>query len=273
MPSFIEYIVAELSPFYEAAEAQSIAWWIAEELTGQTRTELILHDDCKITEKNPYLQEILARLRQKEPIQYIFGEMQWRGLTLKVTRDTLIPRPETAELVDLIIAEHHEPSSVLDIGTGSGCIAIALKKERPLWSLTAIDKSDKALSIAKINAERHHVDIYFELCDILQYMPSDTAYLYDIIVSNPPYVRPSDETDSSAAIWEPKDAVFVPENDPLLFYRRIAQLKLGKFVYFEINEALSHQTALILNQLGYQDIHIKLDSYGKNRFITCRLAE
>lgn len=273
MPSLVQYIIKELRPFYEGSEAQSIAWWVAEEITGQTQTELILHGDCKITEKNPHLQEILARLRKKEPIQYIFGETQWRGLSLKVTRDTLIPRPETAELVDLIIAENHEPASIIDIGTGTGCIAIALKKERPCWSITAIDKSEGALQVAGQNAERHHVNILFQSCDILQNIPSNTGYLYDIVVSNPPYVRPSDETDTSAGTWEPKEAIFVPESDPLLFYRRIAELKIGRVLYFEINEKLSLPTADVLNQLGYQDIRLKSDSYGKERFITCRLVK
>ncbi len=272
MPQIVRYISSELLPYYEAAEARALAWWVAEEITHKTQTELILLSDCKITEKNPYLQEILARLRKKEPIQYIFGTTQWRGLNLKVNPATLIPRPETAELVDLILRENHSQASVLDIGTGTGCIAIALKMARPSWTITAIDKSHDALQVAIHNGEKHRVTIRWQEQDIFQKVPSNTEEQYDIVVSNPPYVHPSDETDESASHWEPQNAIFVPEKDPLCFYRQIGSLRLGRTLYFEINENLAHETAAMLEETNYTDIRIIKDSYGKDRFITCRLC-
>ena len=274
MNTLVQSIEQGLKPLFSEEESRSLAWWIAEEVTGKNQTQLLLDEtDCKDTKYSSYIEKILLRLQQKEPIQYIFGHTCWRGLDLKVTPATLIPRPETAELVDWILGEHSSPVRILDIGTGSGCIALALKFSRPLWDVHAIDISEKALAVAKENAQRLALDVTFTQADVLNHQSPITNQPYDIVVSNPPYVRPSDEVGESVRLHEPHSALFVPEDDPLLFYRAIAKRRLGKEVYFEINECLADETQAMLQQEGYTDIEVRKDSYGKNRFIRARVAE
>ena len=275
MNTLVQSIEQGLRPLFSEEESRSLAWWIAEEVTGKTQTQLLLDEtDCKDTKYSSYIEKILLRLQQKEPIQYIFSHTCWRGLDLKVTPATLIPRPETAELVDWILSEHpSSPLRVLDIGTGSGCIALALKASRPLWEVQAIDISEEALAVARENAKRLNLDVTFIQDDILNHNSQFTIHKYDVVVSNPPYVRPSDEVGESVHLHEPHTALFVPEDDPLLFYREIAKRRLGREVYFEINELLGHETQAMLIQEGYTDIEVRQDSYGKNRFIRARVAE
>ena len=278
MNTLVQSIEQRLRPLFSEEESRSLAWWIAEEVTGKTQTQLLLDEtDCKDTKYSSYIEKILLRLQQKEPIQYIFGHTCWRGLDLKVTPATLIPRPETAELVDWILSEHpSSPLRVLDIGTGSGCIALALKASRPLWNVQGMDISEEALAVARENAKHLNLDVTFTQADVFRLSTLSEAVFrlsYDVVVSNPPYVRPSDEVGESVRLHEPHTALFVPEDDPLLFYREIAKRRLGKEVYFEINECLGHETQAMLIQEGYTDIEVKQDSYGKNRFIRARVAE
>jgi len=195
------------------------------------------------------------------------------GLHLRVTPDTLIPRPETAELVSLVqqalngLAGDAMPR-VLDIGTGSGCIAIALKQHCPAADVTAMDISAAALAIACENAATNNVSIRFIEQDIL----TDFAFTpYDIVVSNPPYVRASDEMGENVRRYEPAAALFVPEDDPLLFYRRIASLHIGRQLYFEVNEHLAREVGKVMQEKGYTYINIYKDIYGKQRFVSGRL--
>ena len=168
MKEIITYITSQLIDLYPQDEAQALAWWIVEESTGLSRNEILT--GCKGTKNIPNLQTIIDRLHQFEPIQYIFGHTVWHGLDLKVTPATLIPRPETAELVDRIIHAHLDPEKkqlkVLDVGTGSGCIAIALKKAYPHWSVKGIDISEAAIEVAKVNAKRNGVEVEFGIADI-----------------------------------------------------------------------------------------------------------
>ena len=245
-----------------------MAWWIMEETTGMSRSQLLC--GCKDTKIIPNLEIILSRLRRKEPIQYVFGHTLWNGLDLQVNPATLIPRPETAEVVVYLLRSTQDradmPLRVLDIGTGSGCIAIALKKARPHWEVHGIDISGETLSVAKHNAERNRTEVQFGRKDIL----SDEIGDFDIIVSNPPYICEQEKKDMERNVldYEPALALFVPDNDPLLFYRRIASLRKAPLLFFEINEMYAQETTELLRSLGYTDIHLIYDIYGKPRIVS-----
>ncbi len=305
--SQISNIQSALQAAYPADEANALAWWIAEELTGLSRTELQF--GCKGTNFSSHMQEIetiIDRLLHFEPIQYIFGHTLWNGLDLKVTPSTLIPRPETAELVERIsnfkfqISNFKSPFKVLDVGTGSGCIAIALKKAHPEWSVTGIDISPEAIEVAKENARRNNVEVDFYVADILSPSMGESEgasnlkfqisnLKYDVVVSNPPYICESEKVSMKSNVldYEPSSALFVPDSDPLLFYRRIAELQTRRspnskqgethppkplFLFFEINEAYGPQLSAMLGSIGYTDIQIHKDIYGKDRIIEARMA-
>lgn len=277
----------QLQAAYPEDEARSLAWWIMEELTGKSRTELQF--GCKDTAFSPIMQEksqeIISRLLHFEPIQYIFGHTLWCGLDLLVTPATLIPRPETAELVERInkptqTLPEGKALKVLDIGTGSGCIAIALKKAHPSWSVTGIDISPEAIAIARENARRNKVEVNFQVADIFDFNEENSKY--DLVVSNPPYICESEKTSMRPNVlnFEPSSALFVPDSDPLKFYRRIAELfslplegkGRERGLFFEINETYGPQLSAMLDSLGYTDIQIHKDIYGKDRIIEARMA-
>ena len=270
MKELINDITDQLKVAYPEDEARALAWWIVEESTGLSRSQLLC--DCKSTKNISDFQIIIEKLLHFEPIQYIFGHTLWCGLDLKVTPATLIPRPETAELVDRI-TNYQLPITncrVLDIGTGSGCIAIALKKAHPEWQVTGMDISEEAIKVARENARRNKVEVDFRVADIF----SDGIGDFDIVVSNPPYIceREKSSMRPNVLAYEPATALFVPDNDPLRFYRRIAELKLGKFLFFEINEAYPQELSDMLAELGYTDIQLTNDIYGKPRIIEGRMA-
>ena len=269
MKQLINHISSLLEAAYPQEEAQALAWWIVEEETGLSRSQLLC--GCKDTAFSPHMQTIVDRLLHFEPIQYIFGHTLWCGLDLKVTPATLIPRPETSELVEKVESRKWkvEGVKVLDIGTGSGCIAIALQKAHPDWQVTGIDISEEAIAIAKENAKRNHVEVDFQVADIFDFNGD-----FDIIVSNPPYICESEKANMRRNVldYEPASALFVPDSDPLLFYRRIAELKLGKYLFFEINEAYPAEMEVMLRENGYTDIQITKDIYGKPRIIEARMA-
>ena len=274
MKELINHITAQLATVYPEDEAQALAWWIMEEETGLSRSQMLT--GCKGTTNFSNLQAKIERILHFEPIQYIFGHTLWNGLDLKVTPATLIPRPETAELVEKVerLKVKGERLKVLDIGTGSGCIAIALKKAHPEWQVTGIDISEEAIEVAKENAKRNGVEVEFLVADIFNLQSSISNLQYDIIVSNPPYICESEKADMRPNVlnYEPATALFVPDNDPLKFYRRIAELKLGKHLFFEINEAYPDELSAMLSELGYTDIQITNDIYGKPRIIEARMA-
>ena len=282
MNVIIRSIASQLEAVYPADEAEALAWWVAEETSGLTRTQLQF--GCKDTTFLRDTQEIIDRLLHFEPVQYIFGHTLWNGLDLKVTPATLIPRPETAELVEEIIKSKVESQKskvrVLDIGTGSGCIAIALKKRRPEWQVTGIDISAEAIGVARENAARNNVEVNFLVADILSdETEGNDQIVHDqmvnIVVSNPPYIRESEKSSMKPNVLnhEPSSALFVPDDDPLRFYRRIASLRLGRYLFFEINENLSDETGDLLRSLGYTDIRLSHDIYGKPRIIQAQLPE
>ena len=287
MKTILEHIVTRLTPFYGPQEARELAFWIIEETTGMNRFDVSMH---KGTKNIPELEIILKKLSEYVPVQYIFGHTEWLGLDIKLTPATLIPRPETAELVTLIChsqhstlntqhstlnSQHstlntqHSTLNVLDLGTGSGCIALALKQRHPEWQVAGLDNSREALSIARTNATRNNLDVHFFYADIL----TDDIGHYDLIVSNPPYIRPSERDSMSAntLLHEPAQALFVPENDPLVFYRRIAEMHAADELWFEINEHLANEMITRMQQSGYE-AQCLTDSYGKQRFIHAQFS-
>ena len=279
MKAVLEHIVARLTPFYPPHEARELAYWIIQETTGMSRFDVTL---STAEQDIPNLEIILQKLCQYVPIQYIFGHTEWLGLDLQVTEATLIPRPETAELVQLVsskksdIRSQKSAFSVLDIGTGCGCIALALKQRHPEWKVVGLDISAEAIDIARANAERHHLDVQFVQADIFsdEFCAPVTFHLspFNLIVSNPPYIRPSERCTMSENTlrYEPATALFVPEDDPLCFYRRIAELNCAPELWFEISETQGEALVRLMQQTGYQAECLK-DMYGKQRFIHATL--
>ena len=289
--SQISNLQSQLEAVYPKDEALALAWWTMEEMTGLSRTQLQF--GCKDTTFSPYMQEKLreniSRLLHFEPVQYIFGHTLWNGLDLKVTPATLIPRPETAELIEQIsnlnsqISNLKSPVKVLDIGTGSGCIAIALKKAHPQWQVTGMDISAEAIEVARENAQRNGVEVNFIQADIFSDGIGGIEH-FDIVVSNPPYICESERKDMRPNVleFEPATALFVPDSDPLRFYRRIAELfalplqgngQEWGYLFFEINEAYASETEQLLRQKGYTDVRITRDIYGKERIIECKIKK
>ena len=284
LQSQISNLQSQLESVYPEDEARSLAWWIVEEETGLSRAQLLT--GCKDTAFSPHMQIIVDRLLHFEPIQYIFGHTLWNGLDLLVTPATLIPRPETAELVERIVGNQEFrddgiPRKILDVGTGSGCIAIALKKAHPEWQVTGIDISPEAIEVARENARRNNVEVNFEVTDIFSF--NFHLSPFNLIVSNPPYIRECEKVSMRPNVlnFEPATALFVPDNDPLKFYRKIAQLfartpytihHTPKYLFFEINEAYPAELSAMLDQLGYTDIKVTNDIYGKPRIIEARMV-
>lgn len=259
---------------YAETEASALARWILEEEFGFSTLELYAGKDTDFPmEKRNRLNDILVRLARFEPIQYIIGKTEFCGLTLKVSSDVLIPRPETAELVDWIVSDCPQSGlRVLDIGTGSGCIAITLAERMVEAEVSAWDISEKALAVARENALHNNVRIAFSCMDVFN-EPIGTS-VFDIIVSNPPYITESEraEMERNVLDYEPETALFVPDTDPLRFYRRIAHignqmLKPGGKLFFEINRAYGSETAAMLKYGGYSQVEVRSDSYGNARMI------
>ena len=274
----------ELSPIYDEMEAASFFYLILEHLHQLKRIDLALNPEIEISESDiDQWERLLSGLKMEKPIQYLLGETEFYGLKFKVNENVLIPRPETEELVELIIVESQkskvESLKILDIGTGSGCIAISLAKNLPNAEVFAIDVSEKALETAKENAASNGVEVTFIQQNILEItnLTFDLGLsTFDLIVSNPPYVRmlEKEEIKPNVLEYEPHLALFVEDNDALLFYRKIAQLakdnlsENGK-LYFEINQYLGKETVDLLDGLGFKNIELIKDIYGNNRIVRC----
>ncbi len=265
-----------LSPIYSKGEIKNIIRIIFENLKNYSQVDIIMNQDEVLSD---YIKQkidvILKRLLNREPIQYIFSEAYFQGMTLKVSPDTLIPRPETEELVDIIIKENTKSDlHILDIGTGSGAIAIALARALRFPVVDAIDISSGAIDIAKENAISLKVKINFMIKDILS-IENPPENIYDIIVSNPPYITNEEKTSMEVNVldYEPHSALFVPDNEPLLFYTAISSyakqaLRPGGRIYFEINNKFGKETANLLSDCGFTSVNITKDMYGLDRFVS-----
>ncbi|MBE6292517.1 MAG: peptide chain release factor N(5)-glutamine methyltransferase [Bacteroidales bacterium] len=248
-------------------------------MLGISSTAYYLKEEVTLTtEQGTLLQGIIDRLRQGEPLQYIEGKAPFCGMEFAVNSSVLIPRPETAELADWIVCEHAtQHPRILDLGTGSGCIAIALSKQLPQATIEACDISAEALTIAKENARMNEAPVSFFTHDMLD-LGTPLPHSYDILVSNPPYIRQSEAADMSIQVteWEPHTALFVPDDDALRFYRAIAELgqtealRPGGHIYVEINQALGKETVALFEAYGYQDVELRKDIYGNERMIGVR---
>ena len=265
-----------LASCYPPGEINGMEMAMLDNLLNYSRVDAILHANDEmptfIAEK---FTTIADRLLRHEPIQYILGDAYFHGHHFRVTPATLIPRPETEELIDMIADENTAADlRVLDIGTGSGCIAISLAIALRFAEVSAIDISPDALAIAKENAKKLKARVIFRQADILT-LPVPEAPCYDIIVSNPPYITDSEraEMDNNVLDYEPHPALFVPDNDPLLFYRAIAQYATGALspggkLYFEINSRFPQETCKLLTDYGFTDTKAINDYRGLPRFVT-----
>jgi len=268
-----------LKNIQDEQEIESFFFILTEYLHNLKRVDLALNPNFELSDAEVEKWNIiLADLQQEKPIQYITGEAWFYGLQFEVNENTLIPRPETEELVEWIlnspITHHPSPITILDIGTGTGCIPISLKANLPQANVSAIDVSEKALEVAKRNAVSNKVEINFIQTNILEV--EDLNQHFDVIVSNPPYVRnlEKEEIKKNVLDYEPHLALFVEDTDALLFYRKIAQLALKNLapnglLFFEINQYLGKETVELLENLGFKNIELKKDMYGNDRMIRC----
>ena len=274
------HFFSELQTIQEESEIESFFFILTEYLLNLKRIDISLNPDFEVSETDlEKWKTIISELKTEKPIQYITGEAWFYGYRFEVNENTLIPRPETEELVEWIVeSTKHEAGSlklnILDIGTGSGCIPISLKKEIPNAGVFTIDVSEKALEMARKNALDHAVEVNFMLKNILE--TDSLVGKYDVIVSNPPYVRnlEKQEIKKNVLAYEPHLALFVEDSDALLFYRKIAQLALtsltpnGK-LFFEINQYLGKETVALLENLGFKNIELRKDFVGNDRMICC----
>jgi release factor glutamine methyltransferase len=279
-------------------EIESFFFILTEYLHNLKRVDVALNPNFELSEAEVgKWNAILAQLQQEKPIQHITGEAWFYGLKFEVNENTLIPRPETEELVEWIIeswkleagswkSENQKRINVLDIGTGTGCIPITLKTNLPQANVSAIDVSENALEVAKRNAELNKVEVNFIQANILevedvsklQTSISQLPTNFDIIVSNPPYVRnlEKQEIKKNVLDYEPHLALFVEDTDALLFYRKIAQLAIENLtpnglLFFEINQYLGKETVDLLENLGFKNIELKKDMFGNDRMIRCSI--
>lgn len=276
-------MVKQLKPVYDSDEAFNIADLVLEHISGLSRIEQINSKKNYLTcDQLEDIDGITERLKKNEPVQYVLGYTWFAGMKLKVNKNVLIPRPETEELVDWVINEamscELRAVNILDVGTGSGCIPIAIKKKLPLTDVSTIDVCSEALFVATENALTHEADIDFLLLDFLDEEKWRGLNQYNIIVSNPPYIKASEASEMHERVktFEPHLALFVPDDDAMIFYK-----KLGKFaskhllpdgcLFVEINEALAQDVVACFTLAGLNNITVKKDMQGKERMIKATL--
>ncbi len=263
---------------YDERERSAITFLLLEYILGIEKSDILANKEIAVSHlKTEQLEEAIDRINQGEPVQYITGKTQFLNLVFKVNPSVLIPRPETEELVDIIIKENkgRKGLRVMDMGTGSGCIAVSLAYNLPEAEVMAVDISKSALYVAAENAAINHAKVIFINDDILNLAETNNTKL-DVIVSNPPYVRYSEKKEMQKNVleYEPKLALFVDDDEALIYYEKIAlfsarHLENGGLLYLEINEMLGKETAALVSSFGFNNIEIKNDLFGKPRFIRC----
>jgi release factor glutamine methyltransferase len=279
----------ELDDLFDKNEVAQFFYWCIEHFYKLSRLDLALDTNLSITtEEQPKIIEALQQLKQQKPIQYILGEIEFYGLPFKVNKHTLIPRPETEELVELIInsakqtVKSQEPKTILDIGTGTGCIAISLAKHSVEAKVSAIDVSAEALKMALLNAEKNNVEVNFIQQNILDKTEALKTISklgeLDIIVSNPPYVRELEKQEIKPNVLdnEPHLALFVSDENPLIFYKTITeiaekQLKPNGFLFFEINQYLGKKMKALVESYAFQNVEIIKDGFGNDRMLKAEI--
>lgn len=276
MRKLIEEIELYLGNIYINEELSAVVRAICCDILGISTTAYFLKEKITLTaEQQERLGDTISRLRQGEPLQYIEGKTPFCGMDFLVTPATLIPRPETAELVDWIAQDYATQNPIiLDLGTGSGCIAIALRKRLPEAIVEACDISSEALAVAKENGERNGAKVSFFHHDMLD-LSAPLPHSYNILVSNPPYIKQSEaaEMEEHVTRWEPHTALFVPDDDALRFYRAIAEigqtdvLLPGGSIYVEINQVLGKETVELFESYGYKEVELRQDIYGNDRMV------
>ena len=276
----IQYL-KELETVYDEQEANSLLNILIKHFFGLSRVDQAVQTDFRLSESEILkLHFAVKDLKNQKPVQYITGEAEFQGLKLKVTPDVLIPRPETEELIDLIVKENKSGkiNSILDIGTGSGCIALSLKKYFPAAEVTGIDISEAGLEIAKENCKLNGLQVNFVKADILDSKVKNKFDKFDMIVSNPPYVTEDDKIlmEKNVLEFEPHLALFVENNEPLVFYDRIADFSVEKLnpdgqLWFEVNEKYGHEVSGLLKHKGFKNVTVIKDFRGKERFVFCKM--
>lgn len=268
---------------YDTGEIEALTLMIISDISMVSKAQVKAFPEKNITQAQAEkFNNILQRLQTGEPVQYILGYTEFYGLPFKVSPAVLIPRPETEELVEWVLTSASNSKfafgHILDIGTGSGCIAISLKKNLPNSQVSAIDISIDALDVAKQNSDLNNVKVSFIKADILNLKPQISDLKFDIIVSNPPYVTQDDKTQMHINVtdFEPHTALFVSEDDPLIFYNAIAgfaiqNLATSGVVFFEINEGLGKETIELLENKGFKNIELRKDMSGRDRMIKATL--
>jgi release factor glutamine methyltransferase len=273
MQQAIRHIQEELATVYSGNELSAITRLLLCHITGFDYTGLLVNKNTIFSEKqNGLLNFYLQELKKMRPIQYVLGYTEFYGQKFNVDESVLIPRPETEELVEWIINESASDISILDIGTGSGCIPVSLKHKLPDSNVWACDISAEALVLAQRNATQNNTDIHFFECDILDKVKLKEQF--DVIVSNPPYIPDLEmsEMESHVVDYEPHIALFVPNKDPLLFYREIAGFALkhlvcGGRLYFETHRRYARDCFSLLESMNFCDIELKKDIHGNERMI------
>ena len=273
--------IQELAPFYDAYEAESFFYLILEDKHKLRQIDLALNHELTFSEDDFVVwNSLLAELKKEIPIQYLLGKTHFYGLEFEVNENVLIPRPETEELVEWIVKNNKEAKKIkiLDIGTGSGCIAISLAKNLPNAEVYALDVSKKAIETAKRNAVRNNVKITFALLNVLEL--DVLKFHYDIIVSNPPYVRNLEKQEIKKNVLnnEPHLALFVEDHDALIFYRKIAELAQKNLLengqlFFEINQYLGKEMTDLLEKMNFENIELRKDIYDNERMISCKVSK
>lgn len=274
MKETLEKLRRSLVPIYGKGETEAIIRIIFHHLKGWNLTDMLIHQEDELSDfVKGEIDDMLRRLLNHEPIQYITGEARFHGMDLTIKPGVLIPRPETDELTDIIIEENRgrDDLRVLDVCTGSGCIALALARNLPFSKVSALDFSDEAIEVAKENSDRLKTGISLIKADVFEWQPTDK---YDIIVSNPPYVMDKEAMtmEKNVLNYEPHEALFVRDDDPLVFYSRIAELaqkalNTGGKLYFEINPLLAKDLKNLIEKTGFEDVEVIKDSFGKDRFL------
>ena len=278
--SAVAYFKNELASFYDKSELESMLYILFQHYFGVTTTDIVINKDRKLSESDLLLVIYAVKeLKKYKPLAYIIGEWEFFGFSFFVNKHVLIPRPETEELVQLIINDYDNrpPNNILDIGSGSGCIALSLKHYFKNATVTAWDISDEALKVIDKNAKNLQLEIEIQKVDALS--NPEVKVKYDVIVSNPPYITNKEQAQmhSNVLDYEPHLALFVPNENPLLFYEKIADIAVKHLtengsLYVEINEQFGDEVALLFNKKGFNKVEIIKDINDKNRMVKAVLT-